>query len=325
MQSVAGNNKHYDNLSLIRLVACLMVLMVHLGGRITLPGAIEPFFEAGSSGVTLFFVLSGFLGVDSLCKNRQKGGTLGKWYLGKLVRILPVYYVAIVIYAIVYELVLKTVPVDRTGLYWFRYVFCINGIVPTDEVFWANLGAVWTVSVFLIWYLILPLIGRLVRSFWTGAIGFCVFFALEKGIDFFGGWGSPFKYLQYCMLGVVLYYAVKEGREKLLAAISVVILYLLIIKGSDSALVPAMVTLIFACVTMELTVRVKFVRSILHFSDTYSYGIYLMQGVAALVLDLLGVQGDLIIIVGFIGITALLAILVHYIIEKPMMRLLKRV
>ena len=310
----------YDNFSLLRLIACIGVLFVHLGVLIQFPTSIAPFIDAGSSGVMIFFILSGFLGIASIKSAINRGTSLKTWYIKKLLRILPVYYFAILVYFVMYQIILHDVPVDSTGLGWLRYVFCINQIVPSSENFWSNLGVTWTVSVFLVWYLLTPIVNKLVKGTIPATIGFVFFYIIEKIINHTGGYFKPLAYIQYCMLGVVLYYAVVEGRTQLLAAISVVILYLLTVKGSSSALVICCATLIFLCVTMDMQIKKTPLKRLLALSDACSYSVYIMQGISILVISRLNLSNNIVICLVYFGLTFGLTVVAHWGVERPFAR-----
>lgn len=96
----------------------------------------------------LFFVLSGYLA----CCDR-KLPTAGKkelltYYKKRLVRILPLYYGVILYNILLHGLILKDIPADPQGLYWLRYFFLTNSVIPAPNDFWGNLGATWTISVY---------------------------------------------------------------------------------------------------------------------------------------------------------------------------------
>lgn len=73
----------------IRAIACLLVLWVHLGPASFQPPAI---LAAGSTGIDLFFVLSGFLISRILLYNRHHGIPLRTFMVKRAARIFPVAY-----------------------------------------------------------------------------------------------------------------------------------------------------------------------------------------------------------------------------------------
>jgi peptidoglycan/LPS O-acetylase OafA/YrhL len=78
----------------LRAIACLLVLWVHLGPASFQP---PPVLSAGSTGVDLFFVLSGFLITRILLFNRQHGIPLKTFMLKRAARIFPVAYIGLVL------------------------------------------------------------------------------------------------------------------------------------------------------------------------------------------------------------------------------------
>ncbi|HEY4300988.1 MAG TPA: acyltransferase [Candidatus Didemnitutus sp.] len=77
--------KHINGLDSVRALAVLSVIFYHLGW---------PAFAYGWSGVTLFFVLSGFLITRILLGNRSARpmAFFGTFYLRRTLRIFPLYY-----------------------------------------------------------------------------------------------------------------------------------------------------------------------------------------------------------------------------------------
>ena len=78
------------NLSILRIVACFMVVSIHTG----INAGWTQYVEAGQYGVQLFFVLSGFLIFQSL----SSGISVGAFYKKRVMRIVPEYWTALVLY-----------------------------------------------------------------------------------------------------------------------------------------------------------------------------------------------------------------------------------
>ena len=116
----------YEHIQLLRALACIGVFITHLANQ-------------GAAGVYLFFALSGYLA----CCDR-KLPTAGKkelltYYKKRLVRILPLYYGVILYNILLHGLILKDIPADPQGLYWLRYFFLTNSVIPVPNDFWGNL------------------------------------------------------------------------------------------------------------------------------------------------------------------------------------------
>lgn len=166
----------YEHIQLLRALACIGVFITHLAPRLGATGKAAWLANQGAAGVYLFFVLSGYLA----CCDR-KLPTAGKkelltYYKKRLVRILPLYYGVILYNILLHGLILKDIPADPQGLYWLRYFFLTNSVIPASNDFWGNLSATWTISLFMAFYLLVPVFVRLIRGC-TSAF-FCYVLAL---------------------------------------------------------------------------------------------------------------------------------------------------
>jgi len=86
----------------IRGLAILLVIFCHATMAIndaTGSGFFETVISLGGSGVTLFFVLSGFLISGLLLEERKGARRLGWFYKRRLLRIVPAYYFCLVVYS----------------------------------------------------------------------------------------------------------------------------------------------------------------------------------------------------------------------------------
>lgn len=88
-------SRHFPQLDGLRAVSIFMVLTVHMG---------DPLWDGfeGGSGVTVFFVLSGYLITTLLLRERRANGrvSLAGFYIRRAFRLLPLYYLSLVGYAV---------------------------------------------------------------------------------------------------------------------------------------------------------------------------------------------------------------------------------
>ena len=205
----------YEHIQLLRALACIGVFITHLAPRLGATGKAAWLANQGAAGVYLFFVLSGYLA----CCDR-KLPTAGKkelltYYKKRLVRILPLYYGVILYNILLHGLILKDIPADPQGLYWLRYFFLTNSVIPAPNDFWGNLSATWTISLFMAFYLLVPVFVRLIRGC-TSAF-FCYVLALilrylwvKTG---YGDYMMIFYYLHYFLLGMLVWEIHQAGRR----------------------------------------------------------------------------------------------------------------
>src|SRR6185369_11421808 len=91
-------NHHYPVLDGLRGVAILLVVLLHNFGFLN-------YFFFGWLGVDLFFVLSGFLITDILLSAVDKPHFLRNFYMRRVLRIFPLFYLILVICILVLPLI----------------------------------------------------------------------------------------------------------------------------------------------------------------------------------------------------------------------------
>lgn len=157
--------KKYENIQILRVLACLGIFITHLAPRMGAEGYAAAAANFCASGVYLFFIISGFLACCSkeLQKESGRRGIL-VYYCKRFFRILPLYYAVIVYNMVLHGLILRDVPADPQGLSWLRYFFLTNAVIPGPDNFWSNLSATWTISLFCFFYLCAPLFVRLISG-----------------------------------------------------------------------------------------------------------------------------------------------------------------
>lgn len=91
----SSSRSHYPALDGIRGVAILLVVFYHNFGFIN-------YFFFGWLGVDLFFVLSGFLITEILLRTKGNKGYLGNFYVRRILRIFPLYYLSLIVFFIIF-------------------------------------------------------------------------------------------------------------------------------------------------------------------------------------------------------------------------------
>lgn len=175
-------NLRKPGLDLLRILSALLVIICHSGVYFSIGFSVNFVSFAGVIAVEFFFVLSGFLVGKSLIRSavsNEQGGMLKKFYVNRLLRILPLYYFALVLTALVTR---RTIPLSC-------FVFLQN-FRGDDLAFFAPS---WSLSVEAWFYfLVPPLFCLLVKALrgklseeaavWA-AVGLlcCIPFALRAG------------------------------------------------------------------------------------------------------------------------------------------------
>jgi len=176
--------KNVPYLDAIRGVAVIFILIRHTWGLSGEPDytilgySLSPFIVMMSSGVDLFFVLSGML----LSARFLRADAAGKpppgfldYMKSRVLRIGPPYWVVLIVVLVIYTP--SMIPNDRI---WSAYgaFMAIAHLTFTQSLFVVSFGAYnvlapfWTLTVEMLFYLFLPLIIRIFYGFrwWQGVV-----------------------------------------------------------------------------------------------------------------------------------------------------------
>lgn len=156
---------HIPSLDGLRALSFLMVFAAHGGLPIGLP-------FPGGFGVTVFFFLSGFLITTLMRVERAKTGTvsLGKFYLRRVLRILPPFYLILLAAVLAHQFGLLPGKVDPSGvraqaLHYANYWIIENTFVGLP----LGTGVYWSLAVEEHFYLLFPTVFLALAR--TGAAG----------------------------------------------------------------------------------------------------------------------------------------------------------
>jgi peptidoglycan/LPS O-acetylase OafA/YrhL len=214
---------YFENLDGLRAIAAIAVIMTHLSYFIQaktslgtlVKGVISIGGMGGKLGVIFFFILSGFLITYLLFEEREKKGgvNIGKFYLRRLLRIWPLYFLTLIFGFWLFPFFLETKHEIASPLMYSLFLanfdHILNGF-PTVSI----LGVHWSVCVEEQFYLIWPLLFVWMKKkmlFIIGVIGFILlsqFYFVSSAIHYQGGEYhliSCFKYL--CIGALVAFFA----------------------------------------------------------------------------------------------------------------------
>ncbi len=162
----AQTARHVDALDGMRALAAFAVLATHAGfnsGRSLDSGPFAPLLARLDFGVTVFFLLSGFLLYQPFvlaAVQHVRPPNIGRFYLRRAMRILPAYWIAIVV-----TLTWLTARAADGGDY-ASYLLLVqtynhHNVDP-------SLTQMWTLAVEVSFYAVLPAIAYLARGTWQG-------------------------------------------------------------------------------------------------------------------------------------------------------------
>ena len=161
----------------IRGLAIILVLAFHYFGEFTV-------FSFGWCGVDLFFVLSGYLITSRLIALQQQKNALKKFYINRALRILPVYYLALVASYLAFNFLVKNENLYLFTFYnhnWLSFVLFFQNwsLIFFNGVKENYLDHFWSLAVEEQFYLLWPfLLYRLGQKKFFPQLLFVIFVAI---------------------------------------------------------------------------------------------------------------------------------------------------
>jgi peptidoglycan/LPS O-acetylase OafA/YrhL len=160
---------HVRSLDGLRGVAILMIMVLHFYNEAFMKECypiVGPILTklalAGIWGVELFLVLSGYLITQVLLDSKGQQGYFRNFYSKRALRILPLYYVSLLV---VFQIVPRVCPLDAvakelTARQWWLWLFLSNvpGSVPLDGSSLYSLGHFWMLAMQVHFYVLWPLV-----------------------------------------------------------------------------------------------------------------------------------------------------------------------
>ncbi|EJE54542.1 putative acyltransferase [Acidovorax sp. CF316] len=163
--------EHDNNIDVLRACAILSVALHHFAAYSGIP---VPLFgpDGGGIGVQLFFLISGYLIIQSAERN-----SLGDYAKARFFRIFPVYWVALVGIVLVEmalvpgfrQLVVSDYP------HFLLNLLNLQQLSVRSSLYFDRVHVGWTLTVELFWYAIVPVLALVAhrlrwRHFWLGVL-----------------------------------------------------------------------------------------------------------------------------------------------------------
>lgn len=154
---IPTTQKQLDALTSLRYIAALLVMGYHMPLDPDIPFGIYGFLRQGFVGVSLFYVLSGFI----LCynyfpafQNGLSGSQLKKFWFARFARIYPMYILTLTLSLFVKNSFQQVDPVLAV-----IHVFALQSYLPDkNQVIYAFNGPSWSVSVEIFFYALFPVL-----------------------------------------------------------------------------------------------------------------------------------------------------------------------
>ncbi|MFN8309897.1 MAG: acyltransferase [Chitinophagales bacterium] len=205
------NQRYFHNLDAIRFIAAMMVFLQHdvspayqyLPCQNSFALRVLQTLSSGATGVSVFFVLSGFLITYLLITEQQRNGAINvpKFYMRRVLRIWPLYFAVLLFAFGVYPFLKQLLGVYHEliprPLYYFTFLSNFD-VIRTITYFHGQdtlmQNTTWSVAVEEQFYLFWPLLfAFLPRRLWlfaisaviAGSVGFRIWHRYDNTILFF--------------------------------------------------------------------------------------------------------------------------------------------
>lgn len=234
---------YYKNLDGIRGLAALMVLIFHFFSY-----PISTYFEAelfrkltvvGEHGVSLFFVLSGFVVTRILLKKKNDKASLYSFYKNRILRIFPLYYFSLLVWYFVLPLALEEpIPSFESQIPFYLYLQNFSWLTEWEQ---SGPAHFWSLAVeehfYLLWPILIILLGAKKLNYKIYVIVFLVlitkYFFLINGLSINK---LTFTRLdQIALGGVIAFYEVKNANVfsdvKTIRILSILSVFSLLLGG----------------------------------------------------------------------------------------------
>jgi peptidoglycan/LPS O-acetylase OafA/YrhL len=338
--------RYFTALDGLRALAILLVVMHH-GPRSE--GWAAVLADNGRYGVSLFFIISGFLIGTLLLRELRCHGrvSLGRFYGRRALRLLPLYYAVLALQAFI-VLVLRQYRPESQELFLQKlpaYLFYYSNWLPTatDGPFFCA----WSLAVEEQFYLGFGLLIVVLRKNWLVATLACAL-ALKFAVFQFVGnvdvdstlWRIVFSYQEAILWGVLLAFALEQrelyerlagalGSPWMLAGLGLIIagglsLYPITASSTwDAEVLYGLMTLLVAGLVMRRAVPGLCHPWLVHLGRI-SYGIYLLHMlVICLVVRIPYGMSPIFCFIVTTGVVSLIATGVYFCFELPIIRFYK--
>lgn len=211
-----ANLPRLDSLTGLRFFAAFMVLVHHFTNFAQLP-LIWHWAGFGTTGVTFFFVLSGFVLTWSFAPD----DTAPRFYWRRFARVWPLHLITTLMAVPVFYM-WRDIPMDWTGV--ILSVFLLHAWAPTAATYFAGNPASWSLSCEMFFYALHPFLvrrtlaaGLALLAAATAGVLAVLYVVADLAIDWparIAGWllyVSPIYRLGEFLLGMALASAIRRG------------------------------------------------------------------------------------------------------------------
>lgn len=149
------NKGYIPGLDGLRAYSIMLVLLTHLGALLLLDNIVIKSLFSGTTGVNIFFTISGFLITLILLKEKENTGSINilNFYIRRFLRLLPV----LILYLTVIFTLKKFDLLEYSNTSFIAVILYIYNYIPWTH-YYPELGHFWSLGVEEQFYLFSPLI-----------------------------------------------------------------------------------------------------------------------------------------------------------------------
>ena len=292
---MTANNKFIAQLSSLRFFAAIAVVIFHFG-KWSFPFNSFPYTNAMHLAVSFFFVLSGFIMIINYNELKEFSYIrAGNFYFKRLIRIVPLYIIALIVLFFVSFFVDNDISISFDG--FIQSLFFLQAWFPTNALSVNFPG--WSISVEMFFYLLFPFIvplffnnskiSKYVFLFWlvSSIIFLWLFFNLDQTDIFIKNFTKFFpllhlnQFLIGMMAGLVFLKNKMNGNIYFILAMLFLIVYLPLVPDNfinhNGLIAPIFAFLILGAATSTSVIKKILSWPLLVKGGEASYGIYILQ------------------------------------------------
>ena len=194
---IIQSKKHFPGLDGLRGIAAMCVVFSHIGLSLSKFGGSSISSEAFAGlGVTLFFVLSGYLITFLLLqeKNVRSKISVRSFYIRRIIRIWPAYYLVIILSLAALYFFDGQIE-NKSSL--FYYVFFLPNVPLALGATVSTMGHLWSIGVEEQFYAVWPWLLKHVKKLLVVFIGIVVAYMLLKVVFKYYGSNSLYAFWYY--------------------------------------------------------------------------------------------------------------------------------
>jgi len=318
--------KQFPNLNGLRFFAALIVLLIHIEALKKTEGysslsSLRFFSNSSQIAVTFFFVLSGFLITYFLMNdydNTKKREKITRFYINRILRIWPLYYVLILIgFFILPNISFFQLPTselydknfNKRFIYYLFFLPNIGAFLAGKQLF---IGNVWSLAVEEFFYLFFPLFfyftsfKRLERSLWIVFVVFVVLcFLLHSSLFvphnkiglYLKGWADTYRLYAFAVGSLAAYYFICTPEQvksirldwfwRFSTGLLLMLVILVVFGATFGFFTQQIYSVLFGCFLFCLIYSTKKYRmlnlSLINYLGKISFGIYMLHPLAIII------------------------------------------